>query len=290
MGLYSTIPGRLGDIIDFMYSHMDDTKGGTDTTGRFVTPPELLLWIGECYKDIANGGFFKTSTTIDITSGQSEYNLLTLIPRLIKAQRVRKVSSGDWLTALTDRNLLAIARQYAGSLATAKLGYLEGYNLQLIGTPTATEADALEVYYSYYPPYQITLSLVAVVNTGGGIVTVAAPSNELIVGDNVMIAGSTNYSGVKVITAADSAGFSFAATYVAETIGSGVTCFCHPRTPISRDVVYSRYCEMTRALKDSRGVWNKQVDGLNKLFQQAKYALLHDGSVPELISQPERPF
>ena len=289
MALYSTYPGRFGKIFDRVYSLMDDTKGGTDASGRFVTPEEMLVSIGECYEDIANEGYFSTSTQIDITSGQADYNLLTLIPRMIKVNRVRKVSSADWLNILDDRGSLAVAKQYYGSNTAAKMAYLAGYNLTLIGTPTATETDALEVYYTYYPPYEITLSQVAVTSVDTGTkVRFAATANELIVGDYVCIHGSTNYSGLKLVTARTTDTFTITQTFVAETIGAAVTCHCEPRTPVSRDMVFARYCEYTRALKDSRGEWNKRVDSLAKLYQKEKAELLSDGLSPVLFTHPPR--
>jgi hypothetical protein len=279
--LYTPYSGRLADIMDEVYSLSADTKNGIFGTARYVTPAELLLWIGRGLEDIANGGYFKASTTIDVTASQTEYNLLTLIPRLVKADVVRKTANDDWMGLAGDQAAYAMGKQYASDWETGKYGYLRGTKFYMIDPPTATTTDALEVYHSYYPPYVITLSQVAVVNATGGKVTLSATAHELEVGDYVMIYGSTNYSGRKLITAVTTDTFTFAATYVAETIGAAVTCHCEPRIPISKDITLTYFCQMRRAMKDRKSAAG--IKDYNQYFAQyeaEKSKLLSSGTPP----------
>lgn len=281
--LYSPYSGRLADICDEFYDESDDTQDSTDTSGRFVEGSMVLLWIGRCLEDLANDGLFKTSTQIDIVADQTEYNLLTLIPRLVKADLARKTSAADWLVMLTDQALYAMAKQYASEWGTGKVGFIRGTKLYLVDAPTETTTEGLEIYYSYYPPYAITLSNTAAVNNGDGTVKLTASDNELEVGDKVMIYGTTNYDGTHEITAVTEDTFSFTDTYVAETIPTAAICRCEPRTPLTNDTVFTNYCLWRRSLKDRKSSTAKQDIALySGRYQIEKNKLLTAGKPPIL--------
>lgn len=280
--LYTPYAGRIADIMDDVYSLAGDTKNGALGTARYVTPAELILWIGRGLEDIANSGYFKASTTIDVTVNQTEYNLLALIPRLVKADLVRKASNSDWMGMAGDQAAYAMGTQYASDWETGKYGYLRGTKFYMIDPPTATTADALSVYYSYYPPYAITLSQVAVTSVDTGTkVRFAAVGNELAVGDYVMIYGSTNYSGRKLITAVTTDTFTITQSYVAETIGAAVTCHCEPRIPITKDIVLVYFCMMRRAMKDRKSATGaRDFKEYMAQYNAAKTELLSSGTTP----------
>lgn len=280
--LYTLYSGRLADIMDDVYLLSNDTVNGTAGTARFVTPSDLLLWIGRGLEDIANSGYFKSSTTTDIVADQIEYNLLTLIPRLVKADVVRKASSADFMLTVRDQALYATSRQYASDWETGKIGYLRGTKFSLADPPTTTTTDGLEIYYSYYPPYAITLSQVAVTSVETGTkVRFAAVGNELEIGDYVMIYGSTNYSGRKLVTAVTTDTFTITQTYVAETIGAAVTCHCEPRIPMTHDIALTYFCLMRRAMKDRKSSTSKRdLAEYSGLYAAAKSKLLSHGTPP----------
>ncbi len=81
-----------------------------------------------------------------------------------------------------------------------------------------------------------TLDNSAVVDTGGGLVTIAITAHGMVVGNMIIIAGTTNYDGVHIIRAVAVNSIDILATFVAETpAGTETYKTCFQIDPTTQD-------------------------------------------------------
>lgn len=259
MGTYSVVAGRIGTIIDKVYRLMNDTKGGTDTTARFLQPSDMYLFMDTAMSEIATEGYWQDSITLTYPANATSYYLAPQIPHLQRVMAVdlaaryfsvEFVSDASYWQQITKGSLLfPWARGYPLFLRRI-YGYLAGDNLSLWPIPL-TNTDIL-VRYSWLPgPIGEIAIAGAVVNKGDGTVGIPAVLNGRIAGDEIDIVGSTNYSGNHFLVSATTNEMVITHAYSAETLPTAAKCYGQPRFPATHDDLLVYFCMKEHSSLDS---------------------------------------
>lgn len=139
----SSYTGRLGDICDSIRLRFNDS-------GSFASEAVLLGLVNECQKDLARNRVYRGRATIDVVTGQADYDLATLVPDFVELDQVYDASTGDKLTKLyaPEDQEPEIAR----ALSAKVRGYsITGQTLALYPTPAASRTGGIVLRYFYMP-------------------------------------------------------------------------------------------------------------------------------------------
>lgn len=258
MGIYTSNLGRVGAIMDKVYTLFNDLKTGA----RFISEQDLLLWINDCQEDIAQDGYWHNVATVGVTVNVDTYRLtdLGITENIVHVHNIRLVDGNKEISVISNWATWADIVKQSSLSSSTDWPYVMIHNdtLRIYPTPTATNTDYMKVYYSYCPPQlgggiEITLDAAAAYNATGGKVRLSTTSSDLQEGDVVNISGTTSYNGQYTALANTGADYLYiTATYVVETLGTGARCgrYYTPEIPSARDDVFVNFCLMQACLKD----------------------------------------